>query len=170
MKAQKRLRPREGDLDPPEIVIDDPEITHMLEKMAEQEGTSVQQIATHLLRHALAAHYAAQEHLHRIFAAVGLNGYTLAAHYAAQEHLHRWERLSRREQQVVALLCLGYTYREIASRLIVSYETVKTHARNAFRKLELRSVHEMRRALSDCDLSGWQLDSSVQRGNSELPP
>ncbi|MCS6906491.1 MAG: LuxR C-terminal-related transcriptional regulator [Anaerolineales bacterium] len=146
MKAQKRLRPREGDLDPPEIVIDDPEITHMLEKMAEQEGTSVQQIATHLLRHAL------------------------AAHYAAQEHLHRWERLSRREQQVVALLCLGYTYREIASRLIVSYETVKTHARNAFRKLELRSVHEMRRALSDCDLSGWQLDSSVQRGNSELPP
>jgi DNA-binding CsgD family transcriptional regulator len=47
------------------------------------------------------------------------------------ELYHRWQSLSPREQEVTALACRGYTNRQIAARLGVSPETVKTHVRNA---------------------------------------
>jgi len=138
MSFWKRLRP-EGRRAAPstEVVIADPEIQSVLEELAEQEGRSAQQIAADLLR------------------------YALSARYAAQKYLRRWQRLSRREQQVVALLCLGYSYREVAEQLIISYDTVKTHARNALNKLELQNLSEMRQALADWDFSAWQPASTV---------
>jgi len=138
MSFWKRLRPGGRRAAPStEVVIADPEIQSVLEELAEQEGRSAQQIAADLLR------------------------YALSARYAAQEYLRRWQRLSRREQQVVALLCLGYSYREVAEQLIVSYDTVKTHARNALNKLELQNLSEMRQALADWDFSAWQPASTV---------
>lgn len=138
MSIWKRLRPERRRTAPPiEVVIADPEIRNVLEELAQQEGRSAQQIAADLLR------------------------YALSARYTAQEYLRRWQRLSRREQQVVALLCLGYSYREVAGQLIVSYDTVKTHARNALNKLELQNLSEMRQALADWDFSAWQPASTV---------
>jgi DNA-binding CsgD family transcriptional regulator len=67
----------------------------------------------------------------------------------------RWLTLSYREQQVVALTCLGMTNRQIGARLMVSTETVKTHCRNAAVKLGLRGKGEMRRTFSDWDFTQW---------------
>ena len=74
----------------------------------------------------------------------------------AEINLARWEALSPREQQVAALVCLGFTNREIATHLVVSHETVKTHVRNVLYKFDLRSKAELRQALADWDFSAWQ--------------
>lgn len=48
-------------------------------------------------------------------------------------------RLSPREQQIVERVAAGYTYKEIADRLDVSVETVKTHLKRIYRKLPAKS-------------------------------
>ncbi len=63
---------------------------------------------------------------------------------AAETHLERWQALSPREQQVAALVCLSYTNRQIAAKLSISQETVKTHIRNLLIKFDLRSKVELR--------------------------
>ncbi|MCL5040715.1 MAG: helix-turn-helix transcriptional regulator [Firmicutes bacterium] len=45
-----------------------------------------------------------------------------------------WFNLTNQEKKVYELLCRGYTYPEIASRLFVSHHTVKFHTRNILRK------------------------------------
>lgn len=67
-----------------------------------------------------------------------------------------WQRLSLREQQVAALACLGYTNPQIAARLSISGETVKTHMRNVLLKFNLASKAELRAALAHWDFSDWQ--------------
>ncbi|UDY37636.1 response regulator transcription factor [Dermatobacter hominis] len=47
--------------------------------------------------------------------------------------------LSERESQIVALAAEGATNREIAQRLIIGTETVKTHLHMAFGKLGVRN-------------------------------
>ena len=74
----------------------------------------------------------------------------------ADVYLKCWEALSPREQQVTALICLGYTNAQIASRLVLSQETVKTHVRNVLYKFNLRSKPALRRALAEWDFSAWQ--------------
>lgn len=50
--------------------------------------------------------------------------------------------LSRREFDVMALLCKGYSYREIGEKLFVSPNTVRFHLKNIYRKLKVNSRHE----------------------------
>ena len=45
------------------------------------------------------------------------------------ENTRLWHNLTRREQEVAALICLNYTSDEIALRLVLSPETVKTWVR-----------------------------------------
>jgi len=45
--------------------------------------------------------------------------------------------LTRREVQVLRLLCKGHSNKEIAIRLEISYETVKEHVQNILRKLKV---------------------------------
>lgn len=47
--------------------------------------------------------------------------------------------LSRREREVLELLAQGYSDKEIAARLHVGYETVRTHCTHIFEKLHVRS-------------------------------
>jgi len=49
------------------------------------------------------------------------------------------QSLSRREREVLEALAQGYSDKEIAARLHVSYETVRTHCRHIFEKLHVRS-------------------------------
>jgi DNA-binding CsgD family transcriptional regulator len=67
----------------------------------------------------------------------------------------RWHELSRREQEIIALYCLGYTSEEIEKRFTLSTNTVKTHLRNGMQKLGLSSRSELKRALADWDFSTW---------------
>ena len=74
----------------------------------------------------------------------------------AEVNLSRWESLSPREQQVTALICLGYTNRQIAAHLVLSQQTIKTHVRNVLYKFNLRSKAELRQTLANWDFSAWQ--------------
>jgi PAS domain S-box-containing protein len=51
----------------------------------------------------------------------------------------RTARLSAREQEIVHLVALGYTSHEIADKLHIAHDTVRTHVRNAQTKLGARS-------------------------------
>jgi len=115
-----------------EFVFDD-DLHCSLQELARRERRPVNQVATEMLTFAL------QERL------------------SAQEYVRRWRTLTPREQQVVALLCRGYTFRQIAGQLVVSPDTVKTHTRNALNKFKLRDRTELLRALSGWDFTEWEI-------------
>lgn len=50
--------------------------------------------------------------------------------------------LSRREKEVLNLLCEGQNYKEIAGELFVSPNTVRFHLKNIYKKLRVNSRHE----------------------------
>lgn len=49
------------------------------------------------------------------------------------------EKLSVREQEILALLSKGFRYKEIADKLFVSIETIRTHISNIYHKLQVNS-------------------------------
>jgi DNA-binding NarL/FixJ family response regulator len=49
------------------------------------------------------------------------------------------EMLSTREQEIIHELAKGYSYREIADRLFISIETVRTYLRKIYEKLQVNS-------------------------------
>ena len=46
--------------------------------------------------------------------------------------------LSRREEEVLDLICKGYANKEIADRLSLSVETVRTHLKRIYENLHVR--------------------------------
>jgi DNA-binding NarL/FixJ family response regulator len=52
------------------------------------------------------------------------------------------EGLTEREEQVLALLAKGHSYKEIADLLTISFETVRTHIRSIYEKLHVHSRTE----------------------------
>ncbi len=52
------------------------------------------------------------------------------------------EKLSNREKEILNLLSKGLRYKEIADLLFVSNETVRTHIRNIYEKLQVNSRTE----------------------------
>ena len=50
--------------------------------------------------------------------------------------------LSGREREILSYLARGYRYKEIAETLFISVETVRTHLRNIYEKLQVRSRTE----------------------------
>lgn len=78
-------------------------------------------------------------------------------HYSDQELFwHHWEKLSPREKEITALTCLGYTNKQMAARLSISPETVKTHVRNVLYKFNLHSKAKLRVMLASWDFSSWK--------------
>lgn len=91
-----------------------------------------------------------EEEMMAEFTKAGLN------QFLTQNELeNRWSSLSQREQQVVALICLGHRNYEIATILSIAPETVKTHLQKIFDKFHLRSSKELRLALKDWDFRDW---------------
>ncbi len=77
--------------------------------------------------------------------------------YTSKERLWiQWESLSIREKDVAALVCLGYTNRQIAARLNISPETVKDRLATVFRKFNLNKRNDLRVLLSVWDFSEWE--------------
>ncbi len=87
--------------------------------------------------------------------ATELFAYSLNRLLSQEDVLARWHSLSPREQDTTALACLGYTNGEIAFRMGISTETVKTHLHNALVKFNLHSRSELRMLLSELDFSAW---------------
>jgi DNA-binding NarL/FixJ family response regulator len=60
--------------------------------------------------------------------------------FAIREKTNEYfQELSRREQEILEQLSMGYRYKEIADKLFVSLETVRTHIRNIYEKLQVNS-------------------------------
>ena len=72
-----------------------------------------------------------------------------------EANLKTWRALSQREQQVTALVCLNYTNIQIATSLIISKDTVKSHVRSILRKFNVHSKAELRHILAKWDFSDW---------------
>ncbi|HSV85517.1 MAG TPA: LuxR C-terminal-related transcriptional regulator [Levilinea sp.] len=87
--------------------------------------------------------------------AADLLSFALAQHQVADHYLECWKRLSEREQQITALICLQYTNQQIAVRLTISPHTVKSHVRNISHKFGLKTKADLRQALANWDFSDW---------------
>lgn len=74
----------------------------------------------------------------------------------AGQVLERWYRLTRREQEVAALICLGHTTQQIVNRLTVSHGTIKGYAHHILEKFDVHSRDELRRLLAHWDFSEWE--------------
>ncbi|MFA0814783.1 MAG: LuxR C-terminal-related transcriptional regulator [Anaerofustis sp.] len=59
------------------------------------------------------------------------------------------ENLTERENQIVACLLKGLTYKMIADELYLSENTVKTHIKNIYSKLEVKNKSELIRKVSE---------------------
>lgn len=69
-----------------------------------------------------------------------------------------WRQLTPREQDVIALSCLGYKNAEIARRLKISITTVSTHVRHVSSKFGLHGKAELRQFFGGLDFGAWEED------------
>lgn len=63
----------------------------------------------------------------------------VASFNAIPEKNQELEKLSTREQEILNLLSKGFRYKEIADKLNVSVETIRTHISNIYQKLQVNS-------------------------------
>ena len=56
-----------------------------------------------------------------------------------QDHQPTLEALSAREREILRLVAVGHTSSEIGVRLSISAQTVNSHIKNVYRKLQVRS-------------------------------
>jgi len=73
----------------------------------------------------------------------------------AQTAAAGWSRLTPREQEVVALACLGYSNPNIADALAISRHTARSHLRNAYERLDIHSKKELREYFAGWDFEDW---------------
>jgi len=81
--------------------------------------------------------------------------YGMEAQWYAETNARTWDDLTPREQHVAALVCLGYTNKEIAKKLVIATSTVKTHVRNILHKFGLNGKLELKGVLREWDFSAW---------------
>ena len=62
--------------------------------------------------------------------------------HKAPEDLMRLKALSNRENETLELLSKGFLYKEIASKLTIAEGTVKIHAHNIYKKLQVNNCVE----------------------------
>ena len=125
------LLQKKDDEEPSRVFLQDEELIAAIKDVARQQRRAEQEIIAD-------------------FTKVGLDRFL-----AQNEMEQRWSSLSHREQQVIALICLGYRNHEIAKTLTIAPETVKTHLQGIFNKFDLRSSKELRLALKDWDFRDW---------------
>ena len=102
-----------------------------LQDLAVEQDSDPEQVATEIFAKGIVSHFQ-NEHLRQI-----------------------WEQLTAREQEVTALICLGYSNNEIAEKLVISPNTVKSHVSHAMRKFGATKRTEIQLILGSWDFSAW---------------
>jgi DNA-binding CsgD family transcriptional regulator len=51
--------------------------------------------------------------------------------------------LTVREKEVLDLLLTNHSNRQIAEKLFIDYETIRSHRKNIYRKLEVKTILEL---------------------------
>jgi len=87
-----------------------------------------------------------------------LLSFAVGEQHFIDENLNLWETLTDREKETAAFTCLGYTNHEIAHKMIISPNTVKTHLRNVLQKFDVNSKAELQVLLASWDFRGWDRD------------
>jgi DNA-binding CsgD family transcriptional regulator len=108
-----------------------PELLEAVAEIAVQDGRSIGEITNDLVR------------------------YALYDHRLAESSLRTWHQLTPREREITALIWLGLTNPEIAQRLSISLNTVKTHVKNILSKFNVHSKKSLSDRLVGLDLSDW---------------
>jgi DNA-binding CsgD family transcriptional regulator len=108
-----------------------PELLTAVEEIAARDGRSVGEVANDMI------HFALRED--RI----------------AERNIQTWQELTPREKELTALIWLGLTNPQIAQRLSISQNTVKTHIRNILAKFNANGKEALREKLYGLDLSDW---------------
>ena len=75
----------------------------------------------------------------RLLRRLGGHGDAAAGTPAVARHGGHGEHLSEREREILRLVASGFTSGEIAKRLLISAQTVNTHIKNVYRKLQVRT-------------------------------
>ena len=75
-----------------------------------------------------------------------LDAFSTEASVSADPEL---DQLTSREKEVLRHIARGYTYKEIARRLVISVKTVESHVSAVLRKLQMSNRHELTRWASD---------------------
>lgn len=88
--------------------------------------------------------------------AVDMLRFGMTYQWTVERNVRAWEQLTPREQEVAALVCLGYTNDEIAERLVIASNTVKSHVRNLLQKFDVNGKLELKGLLSHWDFSEWE--------------
>jgi len=81
--------------------------------------------------------------------------YALEQHYMRSEIIDKWENLSPRQQEVTALICLGFKTLQIAAKLNISSETVKSHRKSIFRLLGVESKKQLLEEFKGWNFREW---------------
>ncbi|MCC6604739.1 MAG: hypothetical protein IT327_16135 [Anaerolineae bacterium] len=118
----------------------DPDLVPLINNLAAKEGLTHTEVVNQLLSFALG-----EQHM-------------------ADENLSLWETLTEREKETAALTCLGYTNHEIAHKMVISPNTVKTHLRNILSKFHVNSKAELQLLLASWDFRAWDkpdMDSAL---------
>lgn len=71
--------------------------------------------------------------------------------------VQRWQSLTRREKQVVALICMGNSTRVVATRLDTSTSNINSHVSNAMKKFGVKHRESLCAWLADWDFSSVDL-------------
>ena len=129
-RLRELFEKKKGEVEP-RIFLKDEEIVTLIRKVAQQQGRSEEEVLTDFTK----------------------GGWDQLQQ--ENEMAERWDSLSQREQQVAALICLNYRNYQIAEKLVIAPETVKTHLQNIFAKFNLRSSKELRLVLKDWNFAEW---------------
>jgi len=105
----------------------------MLSELAHEQGISMEDLAMEMLGKEIIKQYR-----------------------STNDNILNWESLSERQQEVAALACLGKTNAEIAIRLDISLETVKTHMKVILRKFNVRGRHQLGYLLRKWDFGEFE--------------
>jgi DNA-binding NarL/FixJ family response regulator len=65
------------------------------------------------------------------------------------ENLEKKYQITKREMEVIDLICLGKTNKEIADQLFISVDTVKDHNYKIFQKTGVRNRTQLVRLVND---------------------
>lgn len=64
------------------------------------------------------------------------------------QKINNYGKLTNREKEVVQYMLLNYTNYEVAKKLFISENTLKTHAKNIYSKLEIKNKRELKNLLA----------------------
>jgi DNA-binding CsgD family transcriptional regulator len=72
-----------------------------------------------------------------------------------QKYMSYWLSLTFREQEVLALACMGHRNYQIGQVLHIEDGTIKSHWQHIFKKFNMRNRQDIRLALRDWDFYEW---------------